>query len=630
MAEIQRQPPHAVVVPLPAQGSFADRNFCPSKGYVEVLTAMQHPQPGLSGFRYLCMPNGLPSDHVSATNALKFMQAVHKLGPAIIRFLRSVADEAPPNNMYCVGLLLCSHPRSGQNSWCPQGCVLDFLCNCCNRHSQLSAPPVNGISRLMELTLIQPMRLFRLPSMKQSRLCAGKLLRGVRRPGDNFRTYPRLPSSGCRPYISSRVFDGQPCTDCCKGLEGGFGVPEMVGYATTWICFVCLVWQHRRGVESAAARIGFRVEGKSTTLLVGTERKVVSHPSVGGFMTHCGWTSKLETISLGIPIIGWPLRADQFPNCRFSKKIWKIGMDFDSRSEDENVLVTRDEEEKVVRAVMQGQEGKSLRNNALKLKEPVMPTVQRVLVSFLEALLELVKNLRFHQVANLPIPIGGDMRLRHPLPLVFSHAADNAIYRRLESTSIDDSKKERFGFNASPINKFFTEDPRVGNFHGVLGCGAAPHAMPCPWPRPAMAHLIPIAEPGFVTSTKPSPFSNAISPSRGRPPNLAHTADEFEFTCQRWWQHFLFRPTPGGIYYVEEAPPSMLAAAAVYTGQCILKKVILACPLILSFYVLGMWRMCQANGVLPSESKERRPYSCSQEILELQIRICSKVGASTS
>eukprot|EP01018_Ginkgo_biloba_P038583 Gb_30220 [translate_table: standard] len=105
------------------------------------------------------------------------------------------------------------------------------------------------------------------------------------------------------------------------------------------------------------------------------QRKVLSRPSVGGFMTHCGWNSTLESISFGVPIIGWPLRADQFLNCRFAKEIWRIGMDFDSRSEDENVLVTRDQVEKVVRALMQGDEGKSLKNNVLKLKEAAVKAV---------------------------------------------------------------------------------------------------------------------------------------------------------------------------------------------------------------------------------------------------------------
>lgn len=51
------------------------------------------------------------------------------------------------------------------------------------------------------------------------------------------------------------------------------------------------------------------------------------------------------------------------------KEIWKIGIDFPSRVEDECGLVKREEVEKVVRDMMEGGEGVELRKNAAKLKE---------------------------------------------------------------------------------------------------------------------------------------------------------------------------------------------------------------------------------------------------------------------
>lgn len=38
---------------------------------------------------------------------------------------------------------------------------------------------------------------------------------------------------------------------------------------------------------------------------------VLNKESVGGFVTHCGWNSVLEATSAGVPMVAWPLYAEQ-------------------------------------------------------------------------------------------------------------------------------------------------------------------------------------------------------------------------------------------------------------------------------------------------------------------------------
>ncbi|GAB4833745.1 hypothetical protein Ancab_031994 [Ancistrocladus abbreviatus] len=55
------------------------------------------------------------------------------------------------------------------------------------------------------------------------------------------------------------------------------------------------------------------------------QQQVLAHSAVGGFWTHCGWNSTLESICEEVPMICLPSFAEQMVNARYVSDAWKVG-----------------------------------------------------------------------------------------------------------------------------------------------------------------------------------------------------------------------------------------------------------------------------------------------------------------
>ncbi|CAA7026502.1 unnamed protein product [Microthlaspi erraticum] len=93
--------------------------------------------------------------------------------------------------------------------------------------------------------------------------------------------------------------------------------------------------------------------------------EVLAHKSIGCFLTHCGWNSTLEGLSLGVPMIGMPHWTDQPTNAKFVEDVWKVGIRVKTEADG---LVRREEIVRCVGEVMEGEKGKEIRRNAEKWK----------------------------------------------------------------------------------------------------------------------------------------------------------------------------------------------------------------------------------------------------------------------
>ncbi|XP_057981757.1 7-deoxyloganetic acid glucosyltransferase-like isoform X2 [Malania oleifera] len=110
--------------------------------------------------------------------------------------------------------------------------------------------------------------------------------------------------------------------------------------------------------DGVVGKDGTSESGLPTEVLEGTkgrgcivgwapQEEVLAHRAVGGFLTHSGWNSTLESVVAGVPMLCWPRYMDQQVNSRFVSEVWKIGIDMKDTCD--RVIV-----EKLVRDLMEG------------------------------------------------------------------------------------------------------------------------------------------------------------------------------------------------------------------------------------------------------------------------------------
>ncbi|KAL0377444.1 UNVERIFIED_CONTAM: UDP-glycosyltransferase 90A1 [Sesamum radiatum] len=99
------------------------------------------------------------------------------------------------------------------------------------------------------------------------------------------------------------------------------------------------------------------------------QKEVLEHPIVQGFLSHCGWNSILEGICAEVPILAWPMMAEQHLNARMVEEEIKVGLRVNTVDGSAKGFVTSKSLAYAVLELMEGEKGKTFRE---KVKELAM------------------------------------------------------------------------------------------------------------------------------------------------------------------------------------------------------------------------------------------------------------------
>jgi hypothetical protein len=96
--------------------------------------------------------------------------------------------------------------------------------------------------------------------------------------------------------------------------------------------------------------------------------QILSHPATGGFVSHCGWNSTLESICRGVPMVGWPMGAEQKLCCRVVVDQAKVAVEVRHKLNNK-AMVYAAEVEAALKVLMKEPKGQELKKNALELQK---------------------------------------------------------------------------------------------------------------------------------------------------------------------------------------------------------------------------------------------------------------------
>ncbi|KAG8384809.1 hypothetical protein BUALT_Bualt04G0157000 [Buddleja alternifolia] len=129
------------------------------------------------------------------------------------------------------------------------------------------------------------------------------------------------------------------------------------------------------------------------------QKEILEHESVKGFLSHCGWNSVLEGICAEVPILAWPMMAEQYLNARMVTEEIKIGLRVNTVDGSVKGFVSGECLKNAVIELMQSEKVGKLREKVKEVAEAARKAVEEGGSSW-HALTQLISEIQMHKEIN--------------------------------------------------------------------------------------------------------------------------------------------------------------------------------------------------------------------------------------
>eukprot|EP00250_Pteridium_aquilinum_P024530 c29210_g1_i1 orf=168-1364(+) len=323
--------------------------------------------------RLVHIPDGL-SEHDNRDNDLMLLtKTIQNVGPALEDLIDRLAPEGPPITCIISDILAFQTVDVAKKLgiprvcfWLPNACIHAFVCHALHGASN-GTFPTNGIPEPDEVTSFPGLPAcptYKLPWLLGSKEDAEVLFQSLRPCLDALQqsewalcnSVPELeinelppgfsPLCLVGPILPTHILEKEPKPDsrmttslwaeehtCLDWLDTQ--KPHSVlyvslgsvatlnkeqlfelayGLESTDLPVLWVVRHNIMGVKGCVFPEGFleRTEERIRVVAWAPQLMVLSHDAIGGFLTHNGWNSTIEAMSMGVPMLVWPQFTDQF------------------------------------------------------------------------------------------------------------------------------------------------------------------------------------------------------------------------------------------------------------------------------------------------------------------------------